>query len=93
MHKSYWHPTPPKAYDAKLSDQDIQEMQTIDADCNDCKYFQRGQLIKEIDGLTGKIPLGKSGQYFLGHCRKFDKATTAFPVHFTGHSCFEHRKS
>lgn len=34
-----WH-----AFDAKLTPQDIIEMQTIDADCNDCAHFKRGRL-------------------------------------------------
>lgn len=73
--------------------EDVLEQQLIDADCNDCKHFQRGALVKQFVGLGEVvIKLGKEGQYFLGHCLKFDKPTKAFPVHYTGHECFEHRK-
>lgn len=51
--------------------------QIIDADCNDCFFFQRGAMI--------------SKEASNGHCRKFDKATIAYPVFSSGHLCFEHR--
>lgn len=53
--------------------------QNIDADCNDCKFFQRGRLIEP--GV------------FAGHCLKFNNATMAYPNTATGKPCFEHRKS
>lgn len=51
--------------------------QIIDADCNDCFFFQRGAVISK--GVSE------------GHCLKFDKPTLAYPVFASGHSCFEHR--
>jgi len=69
-------------YDAKLSPQDIIEMQIIDADCNDCRHFKRGAMVK-VPGL----------KFFEGHCIKLDKPTRAYPMQYTGHECFEHRKT
>lgn len=65
----------------EMSKEDIIEQQKIDADCNDCKHFKRGQFHKS-PGLD----------WFDGHCLKFDKPTKAYPMQFTGHFCFEHRK-
>lgn len=70
-----------KPYDAKLTPEDIIEMQKIDADCNDCKFFKRGIMIK-VPGM----------KHFEGECLKFDKPTKAFPLQYTGHKCFEHRR-
>ena len=54
------------------------ECQTIDADCNDCRHFQRGQLVgKEV---------------WSGHCQKFNHKTRAYPKKWTGRECFEHRR-
>lgn len=89
--RNYWA-EPSADHDAKLTPADIVEMQTIDADCNDCRHFKRGKLVKQIQGLTGLLNLGKSGHYFEGHCLKLDKQTRARPVHYAGHECFEHRK-
>lgn len=90
--KRYWSATPSlgmtnqqrqewDAFDAKLTPDDVREMQIIDADCNDCRYFKRGAMVK-VPGLT----------MFDGHCLKFDKETSAYPMQYTGHECFVHRK-
>lgn len=55
--------------------------QCIDADCNDCKFFQRGEYVK---------PPYKC---FRGYCSKLNKPTVAFAVTATNHECFVHRKS
>lgn len=52
--------------------------QCLDASCNDCKHFERGD---RIDKRSSN-----------GHCRKLDKPTIAivnWPMHM---ECFEHRK-
>lgn len=55
------------------------ECQTIDADCNDCRHFRRGQLVgKEV---------------WSGHCQKYDRETRAYPKKWTGRECFEHRRA
>ncbi len=54
------------------------ECQCIDADCNDCKYFERDKKIAK--GI------------FSGKCLKFNKKVKAYPVFATGHDCFEHRR-
>lgn len=51
--------------------------QIIDADCNDCFFFQRGSVISK-------------GTY-EGLCRFFGERTIAHPLMGTGHYCFEHR--
>lgn len=55
------------------------ECQRIDADCNDCKHFKRGERI----GATS----------FNGHCLKKNISAKAFVNFASGHDCFEHRKS
>ncbi len=59
--------------------QEAYDCQMIDADCNDCRHFQRGQL-------TGK-------EVWSGHCLKFNRETKAYPKKWTGMKCFEHRRS
>lgn len=56
--------------------------QTVDADCNDCKHFKRGQEIPR------SIP-----KSFAGTCLKFNHPTTAHPHWWTGKECFEHRRN
>ncbi len=86
--KRYWSAKPAMDvrldpdFDAKLTPDDIMEMQIIDADCNDCRYFKRGVMAK-IGGLTK----------FDGHCLFHDRPTVAWPMQFSGHSCFVHRRS
>ena len=58
--------------------QEAFECQILDADCNDCRHFVRGSLVKKSS--------------FNGHCVKFNKPTKAFPKQSTGHKCFEHRR-
>lgn len=75
----YWSKDPNQ--DAQLTPEDILEMQKIDADCNDCRHFQRGAMGK-VPGLT----------YFDGHCLKLKKPTRAYPMQYSGYECFEHRR-
>ena len=60
------------------SSQDTYECQKIDADCNDCIYFKRGEL--EAKGI------------FSGWCTKFNKEVKAYPNFCSAHKCFVHRK-
>lgn len=78
---SYWQGLPfvcHKACKEAGVKQEAFDCQTIDADCNDCRHFRRGQLVgKEVwDGL----------------CQKYDCETRAYPKKWTGHECFEHRR-
>lgn len=59
------------------------DCQLIDADCNDCKNFKRGES-KQIQGTSVK--------WFEGDCSKFNRPTKAFANHASSHACFEHRK-
>lgn len=72
-----WH-----EFDARLTKDDLTEMQKIDADCNDCRHFARGVIVK-VPGLT----------LFEGRCLKFDRPTRAYPMQHTGRECFEHRRT
>jgi hypothetical protein len=57
------------------------DCQSVDADCNDCRHFQRGERIAVGEGAA-----------FEGHCLKYDRPTKALPLFCSGWSCFEHRK-
>jgi len=72
------------------------ECQTIDADCNDCRHFERWALeTRMLSAIeNGVCVLKKTNMgWFHGLCQKFNKETTASPKKWTGHECFEHRKS
>lgn len=69
------------AVDHQLDEEAIIAMQTIDADCNDCRHFKRGAMTKRLGHVE-----------FAGQCLKFNCETTAYPMQFTGHECFEHRR-
>lgn len=76
--------------------QEAFDCQQIDADCNDCKHFKRGQLEKRLlscieNGVAGTrwVNMG----YFDGHCLKFDRPTIAQPNKWSGLECFEHRRA
>lgn len=81
---AYWSQTPcvchPECKQAGERQEAI-DCQTIDADCNDCKHFERGSEI------VRSIPKG-----FSGRCAKFDRPTAAYPKTWTGRECFEHRR-
>lgn len=85
-----WH-----AFDAKLTRDDVMEMQMIDADCNDCRHFKRGATVRDMPSiypeLQPRILMGFT--FFEGHCQKFNRPTRACPMQYTGHECFEHRRS
>lgn len=99
---SYWQGAPfichRQCKDAGVK-QEAFDCQCIDADCNDCKHYRRGRLaplqrtkVKTTDGRT--VELTFQPEVFIdGHCLKFDKPTLACPMKWTGHPCFEHRRS
>ena len=61
--------------------EEIIDCQVIDADCNDCKYFQRGKMLQK--GIAS---------IWEGVCGKFNKPMKAYPNYCSGHKCFEHRR-
>jgi len=80
---AYWNQTPDVCHSGCKQSGERQEAidcQTIDADCNDCKHFKRGQII-------GGIPKAISGRCLLD-----DTVTYAYPHFWTGKECFEHRR-
>lgn len=61
------------------------ECQLIDADCNDCRHFQRDtSFVSQKGHRPPSLP---------GHCLKFDRPTKAQPNTCTMHPCFEHRRA
>lgn len=86
------------AVDNHLTPQDVIDMQTIDADCNDCIHFKRGQMVwrmiiqKDKQGVEKEVRAA-FGHYCQGHCLKFDMPTEAYAGQFTGHECFQHRRA
>lgn len=56
------------------------ECQCVDADCNDCRHFERDPKTSRPGACDGR-------------CAKFDRPTTAYPNLSTGWPCFEHRKA
>lgn len=75
--------------------QEVIECQTIDADCNDCIHFKRGEVVKRLlSCMENKKPSMKLVNMGVinGHCLKFDRPTQAFPNKWTGRECFEHRR-
>lgn len=75
--------------------QEAFDCQVVDADCNDCRHFKRGEVVRV---LLSCIENGKAGQKLVntgvitGHCLKFDRPTKAHPNKWTGWECFEHRR-
>ena len=72
------------------------ECQLIDADCNDCRHFQRGEVVKRwLSCMENKKPsmaLVNMG-WITGHCQKFNRPTVAQPNKWSGLECFEHRRA
>ena len=58
--------------------QEAFECQVIDANCNDCKFYQR-----QANGRNTS----------MGFCAKLNKQTTGSPNKWMGMPCFEHRRS
>lgn len=76
---------------------EVLECQKIDADCNDCRHFQRGSLLPKTESRWinehGKeAVVTYQPEVFSGTCLKFQKPTIAQPKKWSGHECFEHRR-
>lgn len=78
---SYWNAIPFLCH-AECKDagykQEAYECQVLDADCNDCKHFQRGPML--------------SKGAWEGVCLKDNTPTKAYPNFASCHPCFEHRR-
>lgn len=75
--------------------QEAYDCQCIDADCNDCRHFKRGEVVKRMLSCMedGKPSMRLVNMGIVrGHCLKFDRATEAYPKKWTGRECFEHRR-
>ena len=78
---SYWHPGTKypvhkyckKTYEAKIR----AYCKDLDADCNDCKHFKRGEWLSKT--------------VCSGICMKTGKPTEARPNHYSGKPCYEPR--
>lgn len=78
--------------------QEALDCQVIDADCNDCRHYKRGQLspkvisnTKTTDGRWVQV-IHQPNVIIGGHCLKFDRPTIAQPNKWSGLECFEHRR-
>lgn len=79
---SYWGAFPFSSHPACKVEgykKEAYECQVIDADCNDCLHFKRGQMVQK--GI------------WQGECLKYQKPMNAYPNYASGHACFQHRKS
>ena len=79
---SYWNAFRFMAHPACAKDgyrQEAYECQVIDADCNDCRHFQRGSMLSK--GI------------WSGLCSKDGSSVLAYPNFCSGHPCFEHRRT
>lgn len=95
VHYGYW--TPMLFAVHKSCQQECKQLeaylcQSIDADCNDCKYFKRGKsesdkMINTSRAMFAKLKVQE------GHCLKYDMATVASSNTCSAMECFEHRKS
>jgi len=78
---SYWNANPMNSCpDCVIigKKQEAYECQLIDANCNDCKHFDRDRH-------------NKGGNTWRGHCKKFHVEVKACPNYASGYDCFEHR--
>ena len=69
--------------------------QSMDSDCNDCKFFERFFPKKEIVLSENEKINNGSSQHMCGiggMCTKHNKRVCANPGLFTGMECFVHRK-
>ena len=77
--------------------QEALDCQMIDADCNNCRHYQRGKIapkiISKLKTEDGRIVdvIFNPEYYIGGACLKFNVPTLAQPNKWTGHECFEHR--
>lgn len=98
---SYWHGLPFSCHKSCKIDGEKQEAfdcQCVDADCNDCRHYQRGKLaqlvvslLKRTDGTVVKVT-HQPNLFIDGRCVKFNRSTLAQPKKWSGWECFEHRR-
>ena len=95
---SYWGVTKfpcHKACKVEGEKTEAYDCQVIDADCNDCFFFQRGQAIFRWLSCMDKGKPSKryaSMEITEGHCLKFHRRAIASPKFASGFECFVHRK-
>jgi hypothetical protein len=67
------------------------ECQCIDADCNDCRHYQRNVVTNPEMPQNPQLfaPLGG----VRGNCLKYSRTVTANPKRASCNPCFEHRRS
>jgi len=81
--------------------QEATDCQTIDANCNDCKHYDRKgahlppKTVSWIfDKNMKKVSVTHQTDVFYGgKCLKFNKIVEASPNEWKGLKCFEHRRS
>jgi hypothetical protein len=81
---SYWHSQEFKCHaECKASGEKAEafECQKIDADCNDCAFFERGPFVN--------FP----HRYYMGTCGRSGADVAAFAKTCSARPCFQHRLS
>lgn len=98
---AYWNQTPDVCHPecrAAGERQEAIDCQTIDADCNNCRHYQRGKIapkqISKVKTQDGRIVdvIYKPEIFIDGQCLKFNKPVLACPNKWSGLECFEHRE-
>lgn len=95
---TYWNQVPFFCHAECKKSGELQEAidcQTLDADCNDCKHFKRGQIVERwlSDMFNGKCIYRLTNMGIVkGHCLKLNQPTEAYPHMSTLRTCFEHRR-
>lgn len=72
--------------------QEAMNCQELDADCNDCKFFQRTPQEKVWYPMFVETAPTENKFVMVGNCLKFNNRTYGHPKTWTGHQCFEHRR-
>lgn len=82
VYHSYWQGIKFPCHQSCLTEGTREEAylcQCVDADCNDCKHYERD-------------PNRVFKTHSIGHCNKFKKEVIGRPKFCSGYECFEHRK-
>jgi len=94
VHSGYWFPHTwypcHKGCLSELAGTEAYDCQVIDADCNDCKHFERGKQVNASGTLSRTLfpAIGTKP----GYCSKRSCNVEATPNHCSNFPCFEHRK-
>jgi hypothetical protein len=89
--QALWAPCHEGCRDVGMKEESY-ECQCIDADCNDCRHFQRGVTVPH-DAETNKNAFLPLIGGVKGNCLKRSENVVANPKRASCNECFEHRRS